>query len=477
MITLNTYRDNYHDAKGTFKDFFQTSIRILPITSNPASCSFDDSCGFDGVAGRFFRNLYENKIDPIDDIKDQVIKPLHDFLTQDKEMSEGEADRFIKIALNIVCPSDKLSVIDASFIKYLPYAKDARNKKSKSSDKYVSGQKKLADFLSSANTYTTITDSTDKKDLFTNIIKAAFEHGIPTKKTDDIEEYYIFPFLKKQFSADFEWIMGRPDSVIVKYIDLLLNFYSCYIFTQTLIHISPKYKAEDYFRPLPLYFILAAEKASMKSEVITKGWEHYLPAEVIGKTFSRLQAWDILNCLTGVKSCCYTDVISALNDLGSFESNRETLMDLLREFHDDKWAMFDNRPTSKNPNMPREVDYQANSYEEFITLLFSLCEGLQEYTYDLRMRKRVYDLMMTRFLSLRRGKRLLNLDNEMLIFLIAMMTREKKTRLDNVYKKFSEYGIFFNMTTRKNIEQYLLKLNLLDRKSDSGEAQYVTVVL
>lgn len=89
MITLNTYRDNYHDAKGTFKDFFQTSIRILPITSNPASCSFDDSCGFDGVAGRFFRNLYENKIDPIDDIKDQVIKPLHDFLTQDKEMSEG----------------------------------------------------------------------------------------------------------------------------------------------------------------------------------------------------------------------------------------------------------------------------------------------------------------------------------------------------------------------------------------------------
>ena len=30
---------------------------------------------------------------------------------------------------------------------------------------------------------------------------------------------------------------------------------------------------------------------------------------------------------------------------------------------------------------------------------------------------------------------------------------------------------------KADIEEYLLKLNLLDRKSDSGEAQYVTVIL
>ena len=65
----------------------------------------------------------------------------------------------------------------------------------------------------------------------------------------------------------------------------------------------------------------------------------------------------------------------------------------------------------------------------------------------------------------------------MLVFLIAMLTKNKRTKLDDLYKRFVDYGIVFNRGSRIAIEAYLMKLNLLDRKSDSGEAQYVTVIL
>ena len=65
----------------------------------------------------------------------------------------------------------------------------------------------------------------------------------------------------------------------------------------------------------------------------------------------------------------------------------------------------------------------------------------------------------------------------MLTFLIALFTKGNKVKLDDMYKRFNNYGIHFNRYSRLAIEDYLLKLNLLDRKSDSGEAQYVRVVL
>ena len=68
-------------------------------------------------------------------------------------------------------------------------------------------------------------------------------------------------------------------------------------------------------------------------------------------------------------------------------------------------------------------------------------------------------------------------DEDILIFLIAMFTKEKRIKLDDMYQKFHSYGIFFDINTRTAIELQLTKLNLLDRKSDSGEAQYVRVIL
>ena len=95
------------------------------------------------------------------------------------------------------------------------------------------------------------------------------------------------------------------------------------------------------------------------------------------------------------------------------------------------------------------------------------------------MLNRVNNLMKVRLLQTRqgRGSSVLVLDEDMLTFLIAMVTKEERCKLKDMYEKFKEYGIRFDLHTRQAIEDQLLKLNILERKSDSGEAQYVKIVL
>ena len=149
--------------------------------------------------------------------------------------------------------------------------------------------------------------------------------------------------------------------------------------------------------------------------------------------------------------------------------------ELLTRYQDEKHEVFSRR-TSEDGSIDK-IDINVHSYEEFASTLELLCIGLQSPSYISRMRKKVVDLLSVRFLQIRRGNFVLVLDNEMLTFLVALFTKSKKTKLDELYKLFNSYGICFNRGSRLAIEEYLLKLNLLDRKSDSGEAQYVTVVL
>ena len=72
---------------------------------------------------------------------------------------------------------------------------------------------------------------------------------------------------------------------------------------------------------------------------------------------------------------------------------------------------------------------------------------------------------------------MLVLDEEMLLFLVAMTAKDERIRIEDLYRRFRDYGMEFSFQTRNAISDYLLKLNLLERKSDSGEAQYVRVIL
>lgn len=85
----------------------------------------------------------------------------------------------------------------------------------------------------------------------------------------------------------------------------------------------------------------------------------------------------------------------------------------------------------------------------------------------------------TRWVKNRRKSGLvLNLTERDIIFLTKISIKDKdKIRLIDLYKEYEYRGIFLDNTSKDYLQEFFTKLNLIDKKSDSGDAQYVKRIL
>ena len=80
----------------------------------------------------------------------------------------------------------------------------------------------------------------------------------------------------------------------------------------------------------------------------------------------------------------------------------------------------------------------------------------------------------------RRGRSgmMLNLTEETLIFLTKVCIKDQeKMRLNDVFAEFEARGVFLDNISKEQVMHYYEKLNLIEKKSDSGDAQYVKRIL
>lgn len=476
-IDFDKYHDIYHSqSEDKFNDRFQsdTGIRLLPIVSN-TRVLFDKKCGLQGMTGEFFRKLKRIEVKPIESFDDSVKEPVKDYLL-DKHMPFRQVNGFLNILKDVLYINGNLNITESSFLEYLPLYQD---EDPKTNERYGNGQRRMADYLYSmakGEDFNCLKKN-EVPNLFTTILKEALEKGKFDRKMADVNssgQYHILDYIRKSFREDLKWLLQQEDMVIVKSFPLFAIFYLCYSVTQTIIALSPK-KTERQGHPEGMYFILSSEKASMNCDAVVRGWMNKVPQASLDKLYGKIQTLDILNCCLGGHVGLYPEILEKLEET-PFDDNKMECEHVLANYQTEKRTLLKNRPSESNKGGDL-ISISVSSYTEFLEKLNALCTNLQSASYSARPRKMILDLMSIRFLQSRRGNRVLVLDNEMLTFLIAMFTKGERTKLEDMYKKFNSYGIYFNIGTRTAIEELLLKLNLLERKSDSGEAQYVTVVL
>ncbi len=472
IIDIAAYNDNYHQ-NGKFIDNWQEGIKLLPFNSNPSS-AYDKNCGLHGVTGEFFRLWDNDGTQAVENFEKKTVKPVLEYLTDVKQMPTTQVDEFVRMMKDIMFVNGNLNITDSAFLKYLPLVPNDERISDKDRKKYKDGQRKLGNYL-----YSMLSDDLQNvghnviPNLFSKVLQEALSANVLSASDKKTRDYFILTFIKKSFEEDLKWMLQQEEAVKVKYFHLFLHFYACYAVTQAIVLVNSK-KKEKITTPTPFYFILNSEKVSVNHDAVIRGWSYQIPKSTLDKLYGKSQSLDILNSVLGGNVGFYGDILDKLYET-DFEENRELCNELLRKYQDEKHDVFSRRKSEDGSIAKKEIS--VNSYDEFVTTLEYLCIGLQSPSYVSRMRKKVVDLMSVRFLQSRRGNFVLVLDNEMLTFLVALFTKSKKTKLEEMYKIFNAYGIHFNRGSRLAIEGYLLKLNLLDRKSDSGEAQYVTVVL
>lgn len=471
-IDLEAYNEHYHQG-GKFIDNWQEGIKLLPFNSNPAS-AYDKKCGLHGTTGEFFRLWDNDGTKPIEDFEKSAVEPVKEYLVNQKQMPTTQVPEFVRMMRDIMFVNGNLNITDSAFIKYLPLVPNDERISMKDRKKYNDGQRKLANYLySMLSDEMQISGHSNTPNLFSKILQEALTPFCGFSDDSKERDYIVLPYIKKSFEEDLCWMLEQEEPVKVKYLHLLLHFYACYAVTQAIVRITAKDK-QSVDEPAPFYFILNSERASVNHDAVVRGWSYQIPKSSLDKLYGKSQALDILNSVLGSNVGFYNNIRKVLYQT-DFEDNRELCNKLLSKYQEEKREVF-NRRSSESGSI-EEIEIDVHSYDEFVSTLELLCTGLQSPSYISRMRKKVIDLLSVRFLQSRRGNFVLVLDNEMLTFLVALFTKSKKTKLENLYKLFNKYGIYFNRGSRLAIEEYLLKLNLLDRKSDSGEAQYVTVIL
>ena len=63
------------------------------------------------------------------------------------------------------------------------------------------------------------------------------------------------------------------------------------------------------------------------------------------------------------------------------------------------------------------------------------------------------------------------------IKLNLLCVKEDKIKLNDLFKEYERRGLFFDRYSKEEIVNLLNTWNLIDKKSDSGDAQYVKSVL
>lgn len=467
-------------VKDKLEDNFQTGKqKLLPFTLNPISGSvYDGTCGLNGVAGEFYRLKTQSSVEPIytaQDTEDTLRKGLSDKY----KMPADDIERFIKVFNDVMFENETLNVIDLPFFSFVPmkyfgkaYEKDKRV------NKYKSGQSKIADYYASIAENMGVDFETKEKDLFCEVVNECLQKDSIGNRGER-DRYFILSFIKQQFSEDIKWLLKQNNNVIVKYLPLMLYFYASYSLMQTLMFMNKANWQYSTDKPRPITFMLSSERASEGQAAVKRGWaavDHF-PETFLNKMSAYAQALDILNSMFEDKEELMTfhEILESFEKM-EFDNEAKAICEkVLNTYQNFKYELLEDRETEPHP-IAEKKEIHLNSFKEFVDLLLNRCITYQSVDYP-RMKVALYSLVNIKLFEKRRDYSVLVLDEELLLFLVAMMAKDERLRMEDLFKRFREYGIEFSFQTKNAIGDYLQKLNLLERKSDSGEAQYVRVVL
>lgn len=467
-------------VKNKLEDNFQTGKqKLLPFTLNPVSGSvYDGTCVLNGVAGEFYRIKTQSTIDPIYTAADTE-ETLRKELNNKFKMPADDIERFIKVFNDVMFENETLNVIDLSFFSFVPmkyfgkaYEKDKRV------NKYKSGQPKIADYYASIAENIGVDFETKEKNLFCEVVNECLQKDSFGGRRER-DKYFILPFVKQQFSEDIKWLLKQNNNVIVKYLPLMLYFYASYSIMQTLLFLNKANWQYSIDKPRPVTYMLSSERASEGQAAVKRGWaaSDHFPETFLNKISAYAQALDILNSMFEDEEELMTfhEILERFGKMEFDDDAKEICEKVLNTYQDFKYELLDDRDTEPHP-IAGKVEVNINSFKEFVTLLLDRCQTYQSVDYP-RMKVALYSLVNIKLFEKRRDYSVLVFDEEMLLFLVAMLAKNERIRMEDLFKRFREYGVEFSFQTKNAIGDYLLKLNLLERKSDSGEAQYVRVVL
>lgn len=466
------YYLNLEEIRKEFK--FETSIKHnprIPLEFLPYTTKFKETqYNFREVVGEFVRLVGRKKLPEVVDAE-KLLSNVSDSISFGQPNQRGEFKQMVKTLF--LDDNEQLYLFHPQTLYYINTV-DNENKK-------------LALFLcnvlwSQREAWSVDTTTQNESDLMSTLLFRSLPELI---NSNDIKKSYavMLPEISELFFRDFQWLSTKND-LFTQQIEKIISYYYFFYVTQFAIRSEALFNSvEQAIRPI--YFTFEEEERLSKTRVSYEyGWKNL--EKSIGRIFSHVNLLKMLNFTTSENKegkvnipLSYQEIAFCIREMSAEEQvTLEQEIDLLIEEYKLKlsgecnWMLMGTFPErydlpalNKIDQLFRMIDYQFNQT--------SRTKNYNEY------RQWFVHFCQKTFLKSRgRSGKMLILDTDYLLFLTKLMIKdENKIRLRKLFEEFEVRGMIFDRDTQTAIVDYFEKLNLLEKKSDSGDAIYVKAFL
>lgn len=436
-------------------------FKLFPFIANNNS---DPVMDLSSIVGRYLGQI-EGKEPVAISAEELIVKLKND---EELEIKLGADEFFGQVVRHMFFDKDgKIRPINLRMLSQIPCTE--------------SNERKLADYLVDVlGDSDTLKESIDEASKNVDRQSNALERFAATKlefkpsiRTPGQVYQRITNVVQGNFEKDFEYILGARNRTR-DYLITLLEFYYFTYTAQTILQLN-RFLDGNREKHIPLYFCLEWEKTSQNRRCFQEGWN--MLQEAISKIFAHAIVLEILNQTETESDPVDYIKIQELVNSAPGEDHRiaeeiKTLTNCYRQAITDCPEMSElSRRESPDGETAAEIKFLFNS----VRLQFE--NTLRNRPYSSYAEK--FEAYCRKYLK-RRGRSgmMLNISEETLIFLTKICIKDQeKMRLNDVFSEFEARGVFLDSHSKNEVMRYYEKLNLIEKKSDSGDAQYVKRIL
>lgn len=452
----NVFSNNFLNQKGKFTHKTNIKYNLFPFT---ASVSDKPLSTFDNILGAFLRNIYS--LNSPDEIDREIIisKICNDVDFNDNPANENS---FREILKDIYFVDDKsLKCTGLNTYKYTNSSKNDH----KISEYIVSAlcdKEKIKMSLS------------QKSASCGNLMDNLFISHLPQLKSrNDTKKYLsLMPQISECFTNDLIFLINDNNSEFSDMIQLISYYYFFYT-SQLILNLNRFCKSTMDI--IPVYFCMNWEKTSKSRACQTQGW-HQIDIKR-NTMFSHAVLLEMLNQTNLDKKFTYRDIYELYEN--SSNSNKDAIFCEIEQLKRDYRTQY----AEQDGFIYKPDNYKKGDIESLIRGFFD--DIMLQFEMTVRSRaneayqKSFYEFCRNNFLQNRkRNGLMLVLNDEQLVLLTKVIIGEKtQMRLNKLFDEFEKRGIYMDKDTRSCVVEFYEKLNLIEKKSDSGDAQYVKGIL
>ncbi|MDQ0246164.1 DNA phosphorothioation-dependent restriction protein DptG [Bacillus fengqiuensis] len=435
-------------------------IVLLPFTTRePERPKYKN--GFKAIVGEFSRIIANVKIDGDQDIKD-IIEEICQKVSIQDEADKKEFRRIVESYL--LDENHNVKVTSPGWFCLLPLSKNKEQLGERKTGKF------LSDVLLTGEVSNRLLRESPSAD--SNILTKLIDSSLHYQKLDgerQREYHSLLPYVSETFTEDFEWLETQP-KLFIQHYEKLLYYYFFFYISQLGLKLNQFTKA-DYTAVTPVYYTLDWEKTSRRRKGYEFGWN--MIKEVGTDILVHVYTLEQLNYFDNPDSpLSYVGLDQHISDPDAFSQSvsqwidiyKSNFMDIISQQEWDKLNLSDEKTVEAMvQNLYKTILYQFKNNDY---------SSLSRY-------QRWFEQTVSLYLSKPRGQlgRMLNINQDFLMFLTLVSLKNKKAPLKELFKEFEKRGVYFDQFSQQEIIELFDRLNLLEKKSDSGDAQYVKPIL